>query len=40
MRALDNNMTIGVGYVKNVPISVDTREDLMHVESLIKKKYE
>ena len=37
MRALDNNMTIGVSYVKNVPISVDTKEDLKKVENIIKK---
>jgi 3-deoxy-manno-octulosonate cytidylyltransferase (CMP-KDO synthetase) len=35
MRALDANMSIGVGYVKNVPISVDTNEDLLKVEKLI-----
>ena len=35
MRALDANMSIGVGYVKNVPISVDTKEDLLKVEKLI-----
>lgn len=35
MRALDNGMTIGVGYVDNIPISVDTREDLMQVERYI-----
>ncbi len=35
MRALDANMSIGVGYVKNVPISVDTNEDLLEVEKLI-----
>ena len=35
MRALDANLSIGVGYIKNVPISVDTREDLLEVEKLI-----
>ena len=35
MRAIDNNMSIGVGYVQNVPISVDTKEDLLKVEKLI-----
>ena len=35
MRALDANMSIGVGYVKNVPISVDTKEDLIKIEKLI-----
>ena len=40
MRALDNGMTIGVGYVENIPISVDTKEDLMQVERLINKNHE
>ena len=35
-RALDAKMSIGVSYVKNVPISVDTEEDLKKVESIIK----
>ena len=35
MRALDANISIGVGYVKNVPISIDTNEDLLKVEKLI-----
>ena len=35
MRALDSNMSIGVGYVKNTPISVDTKEDLLKVEKII-----
>ena len=39
MRALDNNMTIGISYVENIPISVDTKEDLEKVEQIIKKKY-
>ena len=29
-------MTIGVSYVKDVPISVDTKEDLFKVEKIIK----
>ena len=37
-RALDAKMTIGVSYVKDVPISVDTKEDLIHVENIIKSK--
>ena len=36
MRALDARMTIGVSYVKNVPISVDTKEDLLQAEKIIK----
>ena len=35
MRALDNGMSIGVGYIKNIALSVDTREDLVQVERLI-----
>ena len=35
MRAIDAKMSIGVGYVKNAPISVDTNEDLLKVEKLI-----
>jgi len=35
-RAIDAKMTIGVSYVKDVPISVDTKEDLIHVENIIK----
>ena len=37
-RALDAKMTIGVNYVDNVPISVDTKEDLIHVENIIRNK--
>ena len=36
MRALDNDMTIGISYIKDVPISVDTYEDLINIEKLIK----
>ena len=36
-RALDAKMTIGVNYVANVPISVDTKDDLIHVENIIRK---
>jgi len=35
MRALDARMTIGVGYVQNIPIGVDTKEDLLQVEKII-----
>ena len=37
-RALDAKMTIGVSYVKDVPISVDTKKDLINVENIIKNK--
>ena len=36
LRALDAKMTIGVSYVKNIPISVDTKKDLIKVEKIIK----
>ena len=36
LRALDVKMTIGVSYVKNIPISVDTKKDLLKVEKIIK----
>ena len=39
-RALDAKMTIGVSYVKDVPISVDTKEDLIHVEKLLNTNHE
>ena len=35
-RALDANMKIGASFVKNVPLSVDTKEDLIKVENIIK----
>ena len=38
MRALDSKMTIGVTYVKDIPISVDTIEELKEIENLIKNK--
>ena len=37
-RALDAKMTIGVSYVKDVPISVDTKKDLIHVDNIIYNK--
>jgi len=37
-RALDIGMKIGVSFVTDVPLSVDTKEDLIHVESIIKSQ--
>ena len=37
LRALENNMTIHVGYIKSSPLSVDTEEDLKAVQKLMKK---
>ena len=36
LRALDAGMNIGITYVENVPISVDTIKDLILTESIIK----
>ena len=38
LRALENNMSIHVGYVKASPLSVDTEEDLIEVKKLMEKK--
>ena len=38
LRALEADMTIGVTYVKDVPISVDTKDDLLNVEQIIKEE--
>ena len=37
-RALDLGMSIGVSFVDNVPLSVDTKEDLINLESIIKSQ--
>ena len=37
MGALENNMSIHVGYVKTSPLSVDTEDDLNEVRKLLKK---
>ena len=36
LRALDNKMSIGTSYVENVPLSVDTKEDLKKIENIIE----
>tara|TARA_B100001564_G_C20613497_1_gene658690 strand:- start:436 stop:1176 length:741 start_codon:yes stop_codon:yes gene_type:complete len=38
LRALENGMTIHVGYIKSSPISVDTEEDLIAVKKLMKNE--
>ena len=38
MRALDVSMNIGVAYIKNIPISIDTKEDLLQIENIINKQ--
>jgi len=35
LRALENNMSIHVGYVKTSPLSVDTEEDLIEVKKIM-----
>tara|TARA_B100000029_G_scaffold495898_1_gene561466 strand:+ start:550 stop:1287 length:738 start_codon:yes stop_codon:yes gene_type:complete len=36
LRAIDAGINIGITYVENVPISVDTLEDLMLIENILK----
>ena len=40
LRALDAGIKIGITYVENVPISVDTSEDLMLIENILKNRDE
>ncbi len=40
LRAIDSKMTIGASYVKDVPISVDTKEELIKVEKILDKNNE
>ncbi len=37
LRALDNKMSIHVGYMESFPLSVDTEEDLIEVKKLMEK---
>jgi len=37
MRALDSGIKIGISFVENAPISVDTKEDLIQIESIIRR---
>ena len=37
LRAIENNMSIHVGYIKSSPLSVDTEEDLTEVKNLMEK---
>ena len=37
LRALENNMSIHVGYIKSSPLSIDTEEDLKEVKNLMEK---
>ncbi len=38
LRALENKMTIHVGYIESSPLSIDTQEDLIKVKNLMEKK--
>ncbi len=40
LRALDAGIHIGITYVENVPISVDTLQDLMLIENILESKDE
>jgi 3-deoxy-manno-octulosonate cytidylyltransferase (CMP-KDO synthetase) len=37
LRALENNMSIHVGYIKSSPLSVDTEEDFIKVKKIMEK---
>ena len=37
MRALENNMSIHVGYIKSTPLSVDTEDDLIEIKKIMEK---
>jgi 3-deoxy-manno-octulosonate cytidylyltransferase (CMP-KDO synthetase) len=38
LRALENNMSIHVGYIKSSPLSVDTEEDLIEIKNIMENK--
>jgi 3-deoxy-manno-octulosonate cytidylyltransferase (CMP-KDO synthetase) len=38
MRALDNNIKIHVGFIKDYPLGVDTQEDLDKIRLLYNEK--
>ena len=37
LRALENSMSIHVGYINSLPLSVDTKNDLMEVRKIMEK---
>ncbi len=39
-RAMDAGIDIGVSFVKNIPLSIDTKEDLITAESIIRANHE
>ena len=38
LRALENSMSIHVGYINSSPLSVDTKKDLMEVRKIMEKR--
>ena len=40
LRALDAGISIGVAFEENIPAGVDTKEDLINAESIIRAHYE
>ena len=38
LRALENNMTIHVGYIKSLPLSVDTEDDLIEIKKIMENE--
>ena len=38
LRALENKMSIHVGFINSCPLSVDTEEDLIEIKKLMEKK--
>ena len=38
MRALENSMTIHVGYINSSPLSVDTKNDLIEVRKIMENE--
>ena len=37
LRALENNMSIHVGYIESSPLSVDTKEDLIEIKRIMER---
>jgi len=37
LRALENSMSIHVGYISSSPLSVDTKSDLIEVRKIMEK---
>ena len=38
LRAMENNMSIHVGYINSSPLSVDTEEDLQEIKKNMENK--